>query len=85
MEIISDVEGRKPTIVGDDYFNVFIEKSFYKLLRDPETSSDLVEFFEYYLKPYRSPFDFESLKEYIQFQKTIITIPIKITMNNRGT
>ncbi len=69
MEIISNVEGKKPTIVGDDYFNVFVEKSFDKLLKDPETSADLVEFFEHYLKPYRSPFEFESLKDYIQFLK----------------
>lgn len=69
MEIISKVEGKKPTIAGDDHFNVFIEKSFEKLINDPETSADLVEFFEHHLKPYRSQFDFDSLQEYIQFLK----------------
>lgn len=67
-EIIAKVEGKQPSITNID-LNSFIADKFDSLIRNKGYLSQVNNFFLYYLKEYKSRFDFKNEGEHIEYLK----------------
>ncbi|OMH39681.1 UvrD-helicase domain-containing protein [Motiliproteus sp. MSK22-1] len=71
QQIITKVEGRKARITplaGDQKrFSNQVDRWFQELLKDPQYRRLVIKYFQYYLFPEKSPFEFQSQGEYYDY------------------
>lgn len=80
--IIAQAEGRQPSIYDEDQFYPFLTKQFDSLLAEDKYLRLVIKYFNDYLKPYRSQFEFSSQSDYIKYLKENNFRPYKpVTLN----
>ncbi len=68
-DVITQVEGRAPSVFDEDRFQSLVIRFFKELMEDSEYLAQVVRFFRDYLKRPRSAFEFQNQGEYIQYLK----------------
>lgn len=69
LHIITEFEGEKPSIYDENQFMMFVKQTFKNELKDVQYLEKVVEYFLTYLKIEKSPFEFKTQGEYIQYLK----------------
>lgn len=69
MDVLIDVEQKKPSVFQEEQFAPLIKRLFIKLQSDPKYMSALAEYFTDHLKEAKTQFEFENRGEYIQYIK----------------
>lgn len=84
IDIITNVEGKKPNIFDEAQFSLLIKRYFNEFIEDENYLHKVTEYFTDYLKPEKTQFDFENQGDYIQFLKDYnfksykqIPVPVK--------
>src|SRR6185312_7724031 len=69
LRVITECDGVKPSIFDESQFPLLLKRYFEELSRDDKYLKNLTDYFVYYMKPPRSPFEFETKGAYIQYIK----------------
>lgn len=69
IDVIKQVEEKRPSIFEEEQFKPFIKKTFNELIEQEEYLALITDYFTNFLKPVRTPFDFKNQGEYIQYIK----------------
>lgn len=68
-DIIAEYEGKQPSIFDENQFYSLLNKYFIECLKDEQYLKLVTEYFVNFLKPIKSPFEFENQGSYIQYIK----------------
>lgn len=68
-DIIVEADGKQPSIFAEEQFKPLLEKHFTELIRNTTYLQKVTEYITNFLKPAKSPFDFENQGDYIQYIK----------------
>ena len=75
MQVIAETTGTKPSVseLAEDKakFSKEIHKFINNRMKDPAFAELIQEFSLYYFTPYKSAFDFNSFKEYVEYAKQV--------------
>lgn len=68
-DVIVESEKKQPSIFDEDQFSPLIKRNFYQSLKNETYLKSVTEFFQDYLKPHKSQFEFDNHGDYIQYLK----------------
>ena len=85
LNIISEVEGVKPDIFNSDKLKTKLREFFTKEIQNKNYLNELLVYFMYHLKPYKSQFDFENQGDYIQHLRNYNFKPYFLPENKIAT
>ncbi|WP_299818065.1 UvrD-helicase domain-containing protein [uncultured Pontibacter sp.] len=69
IDVIKQVEEKRPSIFEEQQFKPFIKKTFNELIKHEEYLAAVTDYFANFLKPVKNQFDFKNQGEYIQYIK----------------
>jgi DNA helicase IV len=76
LDIIQHVE-QKPPSISEVQTKDMIHMIFFRLLRDTKFNTIFLNFFLNYYKPYKSQFEFENKREYVEYLSTYLPKSLK--------
>ncbi|MBD1398820.1 UvrD-helicase domain-containing protein [Pontibacter sp. JH31] len=87
IDVIKQVEEKRPSIFEEQQFKPFIKKTFIELIEQEEYLASVTDYFTNFLKPVKNQFDFKNQGEYIQYIKdqNFRTYKAHTTSNNGRT